>query len=99
MSQFCTFYIVRHGQSEANVSHVFGIDSFLTEKGRDEAGKRAQEFSGVHFDAAFSSDLARTKQTAAIIALERDLEVKTTEVLRERHWGEMEGTHVDAGAQ
>ncbi len=66
-------------------------DSPLTETGRLQALERGTELKDVHFDAVYSSDLARAKHTAELIALERDLEVKTTELLRERNFGIYEG--------
>ena len=39
----------------------------------------------------FSSDLLRAQRTAEIIALEKKLAVQTTELLRERNYGEYDG--------
>lgn len=56
----------------------------------------AEQFKDVHFDLAFSSDLLRAKRTAEIIKAERNLEIKTTEILRERYFGKYEGATFDA---
>lgn len=90
-NNFCTLYIVRHGQSEANAQGRYGMDSDLTEKGREQAKETAEKFKDVHFDAVFSSPLKRAKDTAAIIAKEHNLAVNTREALRERKEGAIDG--------
>ena len=86
-----TFYIVRHGQSEANTAGKVGINTGLTEKGKQESGERAKQLQSVHFDFVYSSSLLRAKQSAEILALEHKLVVKTTDALRERDYGSMGG--------
>lgn len=66
-------YFIRHGESEANLKHVFAgqkDDSPLTEKGRtqaEEEGKKIKEM-GLSIDRIMSSPLVRAKDTAAIVA-------------------------------
>ena len=89
-----TLYIVRHGESDWNTQKIIqghNSKSALTEKGREQAQGLAEKLRDIHFDAVFSSDLLRAKQTAEIIALEKNLAVKTTELLRERNFGKYEG--------
>ena len=43
------------------------------------------------FDAVFSSDLIRSKRTAEIIILEKELVIQTTKALRERYFGKYQG--------
>ncbi len=88
-----TLYIVRHGETEANVKQLLQghHDTPLTELGIFQAKKLAEDFKDIDFKAVFSSDLLRAKRTAEIVKLERDLEVKTTELLRERSFGQLEG--------
>lgn len=90
---YCSFYIVRHGQTEWNVKRLLQghTDIPLTEKGKKEARQLAKKFRRINFDAVFSSDLLRAKQTAEIIALERKIAVRTTQALRERSFGRFEG--------
>jgi broad specificity phosphatase PhoE len=66
-------------------------DSPLTANGIAQAHKLKENFRGVKFDAAFSSDLSRASQTAAIVTLEKDIAVKTTQLLREKSYGAFEG--------
>lgn len=93
VSSLTTIYIVRHGQSEYNAQKRMAghADTPLTNHGEIQAQQLAQELVHIHFDAVFSSDLIRAKRTAEIIALEKKLAVKTTEWLREQHFGRFEG--------
>jgi broad specificity phosphatase PhoE len=86
-----TIYLVRHGQSHANVDQVFGLDSPLTGKGQAEAISLADMLEPIHFDAVFASELLRAKETAQIIATRRKLAVETKALLREKSWGSLEG--------
>jgi uncharacterized phosphatase len=89
-----TIYIVRHGETEWNAAgRIQGgmADSPLTETGKKQAAEIREKFKSVHFDALFSSDLLRAKHTAEIIALERQLVVNTTNLIRERMYGKFEG--------
>ncbi|HEV2339504.1 MAG TPA: histidine phosphatase family protein [Patescibacteria group bacterium] len=94
MQNVCTFYIVRHGQSTWNVRWLMQgqqVHPPLTTEGKKQAKALSRLLEDVHFDAIYSSDLLRAKQTAEIIALERKLEVITTELIRERKLGKLEG--------
>lgn len=87
-----TFYIIRHGQTEFNVKGIVQghSDSPLTAEGLIQIKELAKKFKDKDFDLAFSSDLLRARRTAEIIALEHELEVKVTSLLRERNFGEFE---------
>lgn len=94
--KYCTIYLVRHGETEWNVTDIVQghADSFLTKKGEEQARELTKKFRKIHFDAVFSSDLLRARRTAKIIILERRLAIKTTKLLRERKFGQYEGKHV-----
>ncbi len=88
-----TIYLVRHGQAESNVNknkhysfyNQWGVlGAGLTETGKQQARERAKNLRDIHFDAVFSSDFIRARQTAEIIALERKLAVQTSSLIRER---------------
>ena len=91
--QMTTIYVVRHGQSESNLNgEIAGhTNRPLTKQGEEQAKKQAEKLTQVKFDAIFSSDLLRAKRTAEIIAAEHQLVVNTTQMLRERNFGEWEG--------
>ena len=93
-NSLCTFYIVRHGQTEWNVKGLIQghADSPLTEEGIKQATDLSGKLSSTNFDLVFSSDLLRAKRTAEIITLDRQLTVQTTALLRERGWGKLDGS-------
>lgn len=92
-----TIYVVRHGESESNIyakeypdkpaSHFGEFGSSLTQKGRSQAQKVAKILQKESFAAIFSSDLARAKETAEIIAQEHNVTVTTNKIIRERFFG------------
>jgi broad specificity phosphatase PhoE len=92
-NNYCTLYIVRHGETEWNINHTTmgQKDSPLTKAGIEQAHTTAKELKDIHFDAIFSSDSLRAHRTAEIIKLERDLVIQTTKLLRERTYGHFEG--------
>jgi 2,3-bisphosphoglycerate-dependent phosphoglycerate mutase len=93
-----TLALVRHGQSQWNLENRFTgwVDVPLTDLGRIEA-RRAGELlkeAGVHFDMAFTSDLARAQETLRIILEvlgQTDLETERDKALNERHYGSLQG--------
>jgi len=90
---YCTIYIVRHGETEWNVKKIMQghKDSKLTKKGINQAKDTAKRLKKIKFDKVFSSDLGRAKKTAEILALEHKLIVKTHKALRERSFGKYDG--------
>lgn len=94
MDNYCTIYIVRHGQSEANLQDLYGMDTALTEKGKDQIKELTGKLKGIKFDAIIASTMLRARQTAEIIALDHQLAVKTYEALKERNYGTFEGRQV-----
>ena len=92
------FYLARHGKTEWNTQGLIQghKDSKLTSEGENQAMQLAKELREVKFDLVFSSDLLRAKRTAEIVALEKQLAVQTTRLLRERTYGIYEGCAYDA---
>ncbi|HUQ84825.1 MAG TPA: histidine phosphatase family protein [Candidatus Limnocylindrales bacterium] len=91
-NNYCTIYLVRHGQSHGNHPvDTYGLDKELTEKGREQAKEAAKKLKKIKFDVIFASPLIRAQQTAKIIAAEHKLAVLTKEMLKERYHGVLEG--------
>lgn len=90
---YCTLYLVRHGETEWNtIRKIQGqLDSTLTEQGIKDAKALADKLKAINFDAIFSSDLARAAKTAAILILDRQLAIATSQALRERTFGKYDG--------
>ena len=83
----------RHGRTEWNVTGRFQgqADIGLDSVGRDEAVRAAQVLASFHPVALYSSDLARTYQTATPLAELVNLPIQTDKRLREIHVGSWEG--------
>ena len=91
-----TIYVVRHGESQANVEKVFAgsrYDSPLTEKGVAQAKTTAAKLRGRAIDVIVSSPLKRAKTTAETIAkeLEHTNEIIFEPLLMERDFGTASG--------
>lgn len=62
-------YLVRHGQTASNLRRTFGrSDDPLTEEGRSEVSALASRLEGSRPDRFVTSPLARTVETASILA-------------------------------
>ncbi|HEX5394508.1 MAG TPA: histidine phosphatase family protein [Rhodocyclaceae bacterium] len=95
------FCIVRHGETDWNAQHRLQghIDIALNAVGRQQAEAAAQGLAGLHFDAFYTSDLTRTRETAAAIGAAIGLRPHLEEGLRERHYGLFQGRTVDEVAR
>ncbi|MBU2101260.1 histidine phosphatase family protein, partial [Patescibacteria group bacterium] len=90
---YCRLYLIRHGQSTANKKQITEghLNSPLNKTGIEQAQKVAEQFREIEFDEIHSSDLLRAKQTAEIVKSERDIPIQISELLKERHFGSLEG--------
>jgi len=88
-------YVIRHGQSEANVRHEFSGWSQvpLSEKGREDARRAGELLKGVHFDKVYASDLMRAMQTCETAL--PDVPYEKTPLLRELNPGTLDGKNVE----
>jgi 2,3-bisphosphoglycerate-dependent phosphoglycerate mutase len=98
--------LVRHGQSVWNKENRFTgwTDVDLTEKGVEEArraGKRLKE-ANFSFDSAFESVLKRVTRTLDIILEEmgeKDIDIRKSWRLNERHYGALQGLNKSETAE
>jgi broad specificity phosphatase PhoE len=92
-NNFCTIYLVRHGEAEGNARGIImgHRDMPLTAKGEAQARETAEKLKDIHFDHVYSSDLIRARRTAEIILQEKKLAITTSKLLRERTYGIHEG--------
>lgn len=94
---FCTIYLVRHGQTEWNEKKITQgqSESLISKIGMRQAEKVSEQFKHIEFSAIYSSDLSMAHKTAEIIKLNRKLAIRTSKLLRGRSYGSFEGKHVD----
>jgi 2,3-bisphosphoglycerate-dependent phosphoglycerate mutase len=89
----CIIYLIRHGRTDWNDKRLIQghLNIPLNSEGQITAKGIAKKLKKIKFDKIYSSDLSRASQTAEIIALEHKLTVETTNALRERCFGGLEG--------
>lgn len=88
-------FLVRHGQTEANLRGVFcGLtDVALTPLGVEQATNVAGWLADVEFAHGISSQLLRARHTANIVLAGHPLDVGTNDQLNEMNFGEWEMRH------
>ena len=86
-----TLLLARHGETDWNREGRWqgGSDTSLNERGREQAHELAKQLDSV--DAIYSSDLARARETAEIVARALGVDVRLDPRLRERSFGDWEG--------
>ena len=94
-----TLYLMRHGETEDNVSRVIQghNDSSLTQEGIAATRGRAKMLKGIMFDAIFCSDLERTRKSLEILLDELDINiiVNYSADIREIDFGRLTGRNID----
>lgn len=93
--------LIRHGQSQGNAEGRFGghTDTPLSPRGQRQALATARALASEKFDTIYSSDLPRAIETATPLARLTDAPLETTEALRERSVGVMEGLTFEEAAE
>jgi len=88
-----TIYLVRHGSVVGAETRRFigHLDVPLSATGEAEAAALGRRLAGAGLTAAYSSDLARTRRTAEILAAPHGLEAVPLTELREFSMGRWEG--------
>ena len=86
-------YVVRHGETDYNVKHVFQghADIPLNEVGIEQAKETALKFKDVNVDMILVSPLQRAIQTADYISKITGVPITIEQRLIERNFGDMEG--------
>jgi broad specificity phosphatase PhoE len=92
-----TIYLVRHGSVVGAETRRFigHLDVPLSPIGEAEVTALGRRLAGVRLAAVYSSDLARTRRTAEILAAPHGLEAVSLPELREFSMGRWEGLTAD----
>ena len=88
-----TIYIVRHGQSETNISGEFAgqLDTPLSELGIKQSLLLLDFFSGIQIEEIYSSSLQRAYNTIKPVAEKFNINIKTDNRIKEIYGGDWQG--------
>ena len=93
-----TLYLLRYGESEANIAHIFAgrvIDPALTAVGRGQARLQGMALRDVPFQAIYASTLRRAQETTVIVGQALARQPILTNDLREIDLGSLDGCCYD----
>ena len=90
-------YVVRHCSTRYSEEKIYcgNTDAPLSEAGLTEAKRLAETMRGYHFDLVLASPLLRARDTAKALVGDRDIPVFYDDRLKERNFGDFEGTSVE----
>lgn len=96
-----TFYVIRHGETEANRGGIFQghMDVPLSDRGRKQAELVAKALQDIHFDAVYTSDLSLAAETARAIMKYHGCGLIADRRLRELYGGEIQGLTAEQVAE
>ena len=87
-----TLLLIRHGETMLNASHILQpADTPLSARGLSQARELATRVAAMDARGILTSDLPRALQTAEAIADTTGLRITTSNLLRERNFGEWRG--------
>ncbi len=93
-SELRRLYFVRHGESQANLEHVFSnrdLPHGLTQAGRAQVERLAEQLTGIPFTGFYVSPVQRALESACILAARLGLAYISTAALAEFDMGVLEG--------
>ena len=90
-------YVVRHCSTRFSEEKIYcgNTDAPLSEAGLKEAKALAEKAKGYQIDLVLASPLSRARDTARAIVGERDIPILYDDRLKERNFGDFEGTGVE----
>ena len=87
-------FLIRHGQTTGDIEDRYGgdYDDNLTEQGKDQSRKLAEELCCFGIEKIIASHKIRAQETASILAARLNVPIEVMEDFRERnHYGVMTG--------
>ncbi|KUK78324.1 MAG: Fructose-2,6-bisphosphatase [Mesotoga prima] len=97
-----TIYLMRHGQSQANVEGIFanGDNGFpLTDEGRIQAKMAARYLKLRNIRKIYTSPILRARETSRIVSSDLEIEPQLLDEIREFHVGKLEGELIEGEAE
>lgn len=93
MTDSQVLYLVRHGETDANVEHRFAgwSDDPLNERGRGQVGSLAGRFIDRGVERVYASPVRRAAETAGILGKQLSAPIQTVNDLREIELGAWQG--------
>jgi broad specificity phosphatase PhoE len=97
MPETPVFYLLRHGETDANVARRFAgwSDDHLNDRGRQQCVDLADRLAGEGIEAVYTSPVRRAVETAEILAGQLGARVRTVHDLREIDVGPWKGLTED----
>lgn len=89
-------YLIRHGETDFNLQGIVqgsGINSSLNETGRSQARAFCNAYRHIKFDAIYTSQLKRTKESVSGF-IQQGIPHESLSGLNEISWGEKEGQKI-----
>lgn len=88
-------WLVRHGETDANVAGVFcgHAPAVLTARGTEQARTLNSLLQGITFDQVFCSELERARHTARLVLAGAEVPIEITSLLNEMFFGDWEMRH------
>ena len=88
-------WLVRHGETEANVAGLYSghATTALPERGTRQAQTLGKRLQAVPFQRAFCSELERTQRTASLLLGDRNVPLQSFAALNEMFFGDWEMRH------
>jgi broad specificity phosphatase PhoE len=96
-----TIYLMRHGQSQANIERIFANSNEgfpLTKEGIRQAEMAARYLRLKNISRIYSSPILRAMETSSIVSSELEIEATPMNEIREFHVGELEGKLIEGEA-
>ena len=93
-----SYIFIRHGESNINVAKILSDDvddNTLTDTGKKQAERTAQQLSGLKFDGIVSSPIKRAYDTANIISKYVGLDISIDDRLKEVYLGKAQGHNIN----
>lgn len=89
-------YLIRHAETDGNLQRIVQLPNTpLSIRGKQQAKQLALAYGNLPISKVICSDYARTQSTARVLSEQLKCPLILSELLRERHFGELRGMAYD----